>query len=173
MVVTLEKVSTFAIPRVSQLTQKTNQFNMTTKRYQDEDIRRFSEDKDIFMFSVKVEDKFGDNGLVGLAIVKKDKEIWLIDSFLLSCRVIARRVEETMLSYIFEEAVKEGVKTIIGSFISTHRNNPAKEFYKSNGFKLVEECEGSQKWQIGTEKKYNYPEIIKIIKGDVYEENPI
>lgn len=170
MVVTIEKANSFNIPRISQLTQKTNQFNMTTRRYLEEDINKFSESKNYLLFSIKVEDKFGDNGITGIAIVKKGEKKWIIDSFLLSCRVIGRRVEETMLAYILEEAENVGIKALIGEFIPTKKNIPAKEFYKKNGFKLIEEKENLQTWELIIDKEYNYPEFIKIVKGNLNRE---
>jgi len=166
MDVTIEKANSFNIPRISQLTQKTNQFNMTTRRYLEEDIKKFSQSKDFLIFSIKVEDKFGDNGLTGVAIIEKKKEKWIIDSLLLSCRVIGRRVEETMLAYILEEAKKEKAKTLIGEFIPTKKNIPAKEFYENNGFNLIEEKDGRQLWEFPIEKEYKYPDFIKIVKRD-------
>ncbi|MFH1606873.1 MAG: HAD-IIIC family phosphatase [Nanoarchaeota archaeon] len=164
MIVTIEKATSFTIPRISQLTQKTNQFNMTTKRYMEEDVKKNSDNKDFLVFSIKLEDKFGDNGITGVAIVEKKNKVWVIDSFLLSCRIIGRQVEETMLAYIIEEAKKENVKTLIGEFITTKKNIPAKDFYKKNGFKLIEKTNELQKWQYKTNQKYNYPKFIKVIK---------
>jgi len=164
MVVTIEKATNFIIPRISQLTQKTNQFNMTTRRYLEGDIKKFSENKDYLVFSIKVEDKFGDNGITGMAIVKKETENWLIDTFLLSCRIIGRRVEETMLAYIVEEAKKKRIKTLIGQFIPTKKNIPAKDFYEKNGFRLIEENENTEKWGYKIKNEYNYPNFIKVIK---------
>lgn len=164
MVVTIEKANSFNIPRISQLTQKTNQFNMTTKRYLEEDIKKFADSNKYLVYSARVEDKFGDNGIIGVVIVKKEEKKWIIDSFLLSCRIIGRRVEETMLAYILEEAKKESVNTLIGEFILTKKNIPAKEFYKKNGFKLIEEKESLQIWAFQVEKIYKYPEFIKIVK---------
>lgn len=141
MVITIEKASNFTIPRISQLTQKTNQFNMTTRRYLEEDIKRFANSEDHLVFSVKAEDKFGDNGTIGAAIIKKEAAAWIIDSFLLSCRVIGRQIEETMLAYILDEAKRKNVKTLIGEFIPKKKNIPAKDFFNKNGFKLMEENE--------------------------------
>lgn len=164
MVVTIEKANFFTVPRLSQLTQKTNQFNMTTKRYLEEDIKEFSNSDNHLIFSIKVEDKFGDNGITGMAIVDKKDEIWEIDTFLLSCRVIGRRVEETMLAYILEEARKEKVKKLIGKFIQTKKNIPAKGFYEKNNFKLIENKSDLQKWEYSVENTYDFPEFIKVIK---------
>ena len=164
MVVTVEKASSFNIPRISQMTQKTNQFNMTTRRYLEEDIKKFSENSNFLIASIKVEDKFGDNGITGAAIVEKKVDEWRIDTFLLSCRVIGRRVEETLLAYILEEARKENAKALVGEFIPTKKNAPAKDFYKNNSFKLTNETEELQSWEFDAAKEYPYPDFIKTIK---------
>ena len=164
MVVTIEKASPFNIPRISQMTQKTNQFNMTTRRYLEEDIKKFSENNNFLVASIRVEDKFGDNGITGAAIVEKEEDRWRIDTFLLSCRVIGRRVEETLLAYILEGARKENVNLLIGEFIPTKKNAPAKGFYKNNSFKLANEIEEKQIWEYDVPKEYPYPGFIKTIK---------
>ena len=164
MIVTIEKANSFNMPRISQLTQKTNQFNMTTKRYLEEDIKKFFESDNFIVVSINVKDKFGDNGVTGVAIVKKGKEIWMIDTFLLSCRIIGRRVEETLLAYILKEARKENAKVLVGEFIPTKRNAPAKDFYKNNNFKLVKEGDEKQIWEYGIAKEYKFPDFIKVIE---------
>lgn len=163
MVVTIEQADSFAIPRISQLTQKTNQFTMTTKRYSEEDIERMTEDENYMVFSVKVKDKFGDNGITGAVIIKKDGERWVIDSFLLSCRIIGRRVEEAILAYILTGAKKENAATLVGAFIQTKKNAPAKAFYEKNGFKLVEDKEDGQVWEFPVDQEYRYPDFVTIM----------
>lgn len=165
MTVTIRKVNSFAMPRISQLTQKTNQFNMTTRRYLEENIKKFSEDRNFLVVSVKVEDKFGDNGIVGAAIVKKQKTCWVIDTFLLSCRVIGREIEKALLEYIIEKARGGKVKKIIGEFIMTEKNAPAKEFYRNSGFELIKKDKDVEHWEYGIARKSKYPDFIKIIKG--------
>ena len=164
MVVTIEKASSFNIPRISQLTQKTNQFNMTTRRYLEEEIKKFSESSNFLIASIRVEDKFGDNGITGAAIVEKKGDKWRIDTFLLSCRVIGRKIEETLLAYILKEAKKENVKVLDGEFIPTKKNAPAKDFYKNNNFKLTNETEELQSWEFDAAKKYPYPDFIKVVE---------
>ncbi|HLD38167.1 MAG TPA: hypothetical protein VJA20_01875, partial [Candidatus Nanoarchaeia archaeon] len=81
----------------------------------------------------------------------------------LSCRVIGRAIEKVMLARIIEQAKKEGVKTLIGEFIPTAKNSPAKDFYKDNGFKLAEKKEEFQKWNFELSvSNFNYPDFIKI-----------
>lgn len=127
-------------PRIAQLTQKTNQFNLTTKRYTEEDILNFMSLKEYLVCSLKVEDRFGDYGLTGAAIIDK-KEIgrWKIDSLLLSCRVLGKEVEFSFMKEIISMARKENVKEITASYIETKKNAPAKEYLKNAGFTLVEE----------------------------------
>lgn len=134
--VKIKKADDFTIPRISQLTLKTNQFNLTTRRYQEEDIRKLAKDEKKLVGCAQVEDKFGDNGITGVYIVNKDNpQEWMIDTFLLSCRVIGRGVEEGILNHIIEKAKKEGVKKIKGQYIPTKKNKPAENFFPSCGFK--------------------------------------
>jgi len=162
-VVTIEKANSFNIPRISQLTQKTNQFNMTTRRYLEEDIEKFSKGNGFIVVSVKVEDKFGDNGITGAAIVEKGTDKWRIDDFLLSCRVIGRKVEETLLAYILNEAKKGKAKILVGEFISTKKNAPARGFYKNNGFNLAKKENNNEEWEYDVEKGYTPPSFIRVV----------
>jgi len=132
----IKQTNEFTIPRISQLTLKTNQFNLTTKRYQEEDIRKFSKDETKMIGCAQVEDKFGDNGITGAYIVNKDNsDEWTIDTFLLSCRVIGRGIEDGILDYIIKKAKEEGIKKIKGEFIPTKKNKPAENFLSNFGFK--------------------------------------
>lgn len=158
------KADKFTIPRVAQLIQKTNQFNMTTRRYTQEEVEKFVNSDGHLVLSVTVKDKFGDNGLTGAAIIKKRREEWFIDSFLLSCREIGRRVEDAVLAYIFEEAKKEGVKTISGEFVMTKKNAPAKDFYKERGFLLNKKEEDGETWACETKKAIPCPDFIEIVR---------
>lgn len=161
-VLTIEKATPFTIPRISQLTQKTNQFNMTTRRYLEEDIKQFAESSSVHIISVKVEDKFGDNGITGVAIVKKGEEEWKIDTFLLSCRVLGRKVEEAIIAYIIEQAKKDNARTLSGEFISTKKNAPAKSFYKANGFNYKKMEKDNEIWVYELNKEYPFPDFIQI-----------
>lgn len=164
MVATIEKANSFNIPRISQLTQKTNQFNMTTRRYTEEYINKFSKSDNFLVLSVKIEDKFGDNGITGAVIVEKGTDSWRIDTFLLSCRVIGRKVEEVLLAYLMQQAINEDIKVLMGEFIHTKKNAPALEFYKNNGFKLASKGSDTEIWEYDLAKKYKSPDFIKVIK---------
>lgn len=156
--VSIKKPDKFTIPRISQLTLKTNQFNLTTKRYQEEDIQRFSQDQKFLVGCAQVEDKFGDNGITGVFIVRRDdpKE-WTIDTFLLSCRIIGKEVEKGILGHIFNKARESGVERIKAQFISTKKNKPIEDFLPRCGFKK----EGNY-WIYSLASKFEAPNYITI-----------
>jgi len=165
MEVTIKKADSFTIPRISQLTQKTNQFNMTTRRYLEENILKFSKDNSFIVLSVTVVDKFGDNGIVGCAIIENKGVKWRVDTFLFSCRVIGRYIENLLLSYIINAAKKQNAKILVGEFIESKKNAPARNFYKENGFKLVEKKDQIEYWEYDISKFYSSPDFIKLIEG--------
>lgn len=166
MVVTISEANDFSIPRISQLTLKTNQFNMTTRRYKEEQLKRFIADEKFLIKSIKVEDKFGDNGISGVLIVEKSSGKWRIDTFLLSCRVIGRCVEEAILAYLLDKSRIAGVSTLVGEFIPTKKNIPAKEFYQKNGFSLSNRNEELEIWTYNIAQEYNFPNFIEIAEDD-------
>ena len=127
----------FTIPRIAQLVLKTNQFNLTTNRYKEEDIQKFAQDKKMLVGCAQTEDKFGDNGITGVFIVKKNTNYseWTIDTFLLSCRVMGRGIEDAIMEYILNEARKEGIAKVRGQYIPTKKNKPCEQFLPNLGFK--------------------------------------
>ncbi len=145
-VLTVEKAGESNLARIAQLTQKTNQFNMTTRRYLEEDIKRFGASASHRVYSFRLEDKFGDLGIIAAVILEKQKSGWRIDTFLMSCRVLGRMVEESILAFMQQLAEKEGDGTLTGEFISTEKNAPARDFYKQQGFKLEKQEGNTQIW---------------------------
>jgi FkbH-like protein len=110
-------VSAATLARVSQLTQKTNQFNLTTRRYTEEQIAKMAASPEWRVRWIRVRDTFSDNGLVGVAILHLQGSTWEIDTFLMSCRVIGRTVETAFLAHLIEEAEAGGGKRIQGWFL--------------------------------------------------------
>ena len=156
--VNIKNADDFTIPRISQLTLKTNQFNLTTRRYQEEDIRKFSQDSKKIVECAQIEDKFGDNGITAAYIVNKDNEQqWTIDTFLLSCRVIGRGVEDGILSHIIEKARKGGISQVRGEYIKTEKNQPAENLFADFGFKK----EGDF-WIFDTNDQFKKPKHLLI-----------
>jgi FkbH-like protein len=137
MEVIIKNSDAFAIPRIAQLTQKTNQFNLTTKRYTESQIEKFSRSPDWCVRYLEVKDRFGSNGIVGVAILHFNGETAVIDSFLMSCRIIGRSVEEVFLLDCIECAKDRNCKTITGQYIPTKKNEIVKEFYEKQNFTLL------------------------------------
>ena len=155
------------LERVAQLTQKTNQFNMTTKRYSIQQIKKMVEDPGWSVFAFRIRDRLGDNGIVGVTIVSHKGEEFEIDTFLMSCRVIGRTVETAMLDIVVGEVIRQGVNRITGWIFPTKKNIPARDFYRKHGFSLVEEKEGAVRWELGlSDNKIECPQWIKVVKTE-------
>lgn len=122
--------------RVVQLLNKTNQFNLTTIRYSKKQIVNMNHDDTIDIFTVYSADRFGDNGLVGVLICRKEEDSVIIDSFLMSCRVMGRKLEHVILSEI-TMYYKGKAKKLVASYIKTAKNIPVENLYEELGFKLT------------------------------------
>jgi FkbH-like protein len=156
--VLIKNSNEFTIPRISQLTLKTNQFNLTTKRYQESDIKKFSENENYFIGCVQVIDKFGDNGITGVFIINKDNpKEWLIDTFLLSCRVMGREVEKGIIGYIINKAKENGVELIKAQFIPSQKNKPIENFLPNCGFQKYGDY-----WTYSLKEKFIIPECLQV-----------
>ena len=125
----------FAIPRVAQLTQRSNQFNLRTVRYTEEEIRKISDSSDHITRSYTLEDKFGDYGLICVLILKADGHSLFIDTWIMSCRVLKRNMEHFVLNDIVELAGKNGYDMIVGEYLPTAKNELVKDHYKDLGFR--------------------------------------
>jgi len=142
----LELVTNLTLARVAQLTQKTNQFNVTTRRYSETQIAEMSKQRGWHIFSIKVRDRFGDHGLVGVAITRDEGEQSEIDTFLLSCRVIGRSVETALLAHLAKSAAERGCRSLIGWFLPTKKNAPARDFYRQHGFVEQQKSDAGTLW---------------------------
>jgi FkbH-like protein len=144
----LEPVSDLTLARVAQLTQKTNQFNLTTRRYTEPQIAEMAKQPEWHIFSIRVRDRFGDHGVVGVAIAHDEGEQCEVDTFLLSCRVIGRTVETALLAHLAESAAQRGRKRLAGWFLPTKKNAPARDFYRQHGFERQETNSTGSHWTL-------------------------
>lgn len=149
MRVTVGLIGTETMTRVVQLLGKTNQFNLTTRRHTAADVERMLRDGGIGLWA-RVADKFGDNGLVGVALAVRGETDgqWRVDSFLLSCRVIARKVEAAVLAVLSELVRERGGTALIGEFIPTAKNAVCKDFYPSLGFAPLPPAADALRWSL-------------------------
>jgi len=136
-------VSEEDIVRAAQLTQKTNQFNLTSRRYTEFDIRRMIESDDYLVLMSSMEDRFGDNGKIALMIIEKKGRRARIDTFLMSCRVMGRFIENQFVDYVENMLANMGVEEIEAEYIITKKSAPVKDFWDSLGYKRVKEEDGN------------------------------
>ncbi|MEO7534680.1 MAG: HAD-IIIC family phosphatase [Ferruginibacter sp.] len=130
-------VNTFTIPRAAQLSQRSNQFNLRTVRYTEADLEKIAHSPGYISFTVRLKDKFGDNGIISLIILKKDAQPSLfIETWLMSCRVLKRGVEDFILNRIVEMAATNHCETIIGEYLPSAKNALVKDHYAKLGFEL-------------------------------------
>ena len=163
------------IGRASQLTEKTNQFNFNTKRYKIADIKRLK--KNHLCFLVKLSDIYGDHGIVGFFILKKNKETLLVDLFLMSCRIMGRYLENWILNEIKKIAINNKKKNILFEFIPTKKNKELiNNFIKSNNLKKIKKknIEKIEKQNLKLENKFKAEYYIlntkqKITNLEIYE----
>ncbi len=145
MVSVVSGFTKFNTPRVAQLSQRSNQFNLRTVRYTDADIEALANDPNVIDLSFTLEDKFGDNGLIAVIIMKPlDKETLFVDTWFMSCRVLKRGMENFTLNMMVEKAKAAGFKNIIGEYLPTPKNKMVENHYLGLGFTKIEEAETSQ-----------------------------
>ena len=149
MVVEIDFADPVSIPRIAQLTQKTNQFNLTTRRYTEAEIDRLAADADADVVSLTLRDKVGEMGLIGVGILKYDAESAHIDTMLVSCRALGREVEDVFLSECLTLAQERGCKAAIGYFAPTRKNGQTADFYTRRGFQVHRHSEDEKSFIIG------------------------
>ena len=158
-------VEAASLPRAAQLTQKTNQFNVTTRRYSEADVARRMADAAWIVRIVSVRDRFGDNGIVGLVMAHRVGNTLDIDTLLLSCRVIGRTVETAMLAYLCDEARSFGVATIVGTVIASAKNEPARDIFRWHGFTEASNEDGTTRWHFDlTRGNVGWPDWFRVVE---------
>jgi FkbH-like protein len=159
MEIQFSKFDAIGRSRIVQLISKSNQFNLTTRRYNELDIKEFEENLNYFTRQIRLKDVFGDNGMIGVVICKKNSDSWEIDTWLMSCRVLGRQVEIAVLQDIVENAKRLGAVEIIGTYLSTKRNVMVKNHYEKLGFKQIKNSGSTgESWRL---------EISSYIKVDI------
>lgn len=144
------------LARITQLTNKSNQFNVTTKRFTPAEMEQTYKSANYIRLCGRLEDKFGDNGIVSVVIGKKQGETLDIELWLMSCRVLKRDMEYAMLDELVKAAKEQGIAEIIGNYYPTAKNGMVKNLFADFGFeKIAEDGEGNTKWQLFTEKYEN------------------
>jgi FkbH-like protein len=157
--------------RITQLINKTNQFNLTTRRYTEAEVASMETDHSTWTLQVRLVDKFGDNGMISVIICRLSSPgVWEIDTWLMSCRVLSRRVEECTMNIVVQHARKHGINTLIGKYLPTKKNAMVSEFYGRRGFTGIDQNRasvgaepGGTLWRldVGSYQAHDVPMIIE------------
>ncbi|WP_152058018.1 HAD-IIIC family phosphatase [Aliarcobacter butzleri] len=134
--------------RISQMTQKTNQFNLTTKRYTKIDIETFINNKNMSVISISVNDKFGDSGIVGLAILEFKNDLAMIDTFLMSCRVLGRNIEYKFMDIIVDILKEKNISEIKSKYLKTLKNEQVTDLYDRYGFEIIDQDDNQTRYRM-------------------------
>ncbi len=134
--------------RITQLINKTNQFNLTTRRYNDSSVAEFESDPSIVDLQIRLKDKYGDNGIICVLICKVSDSDMIIDTWLMSCRVLNRRVEDMILNVLIGIAKKRRLSRILGTYCPSDRNRIVSDLYSRLGFQLLVELSDRSEWHL-------------------------
>lgn len=151
------------VDRVLQLVNKTNQFNLTTRRYTMPEMERaLSGDKKVYSF--RVSDKFGDSGIVAVLIVDTEDEVPVMEEFTMSCRVMGRNIEYGLIDYVEKDLIRCGYDSLYASYIPTQKNRPVAGFYENLGYELEEEKDGEKRYRLDLHHRKERNFLLKFIE---------
>lgn len=146
--------------RIAQLTNKSNQFNLTTKRMTQAEVEQMAQDPGYITLYGKLKDKFGDNGVVSLVIGKKNGDTLELILWLMSCRVLKRDMEQAMLDTLVWQSRESGIRKLHGYYYKTAKNAMVKDFYGAMGFQKLSEKDGDSKWEYVIPEKYENKNLV-------------
>jgi len=162
MIAEIKTFSSIYLDRITQLTNKTNQFNLTTKRYTVGDIENIKANDDYIKIYGKLTDKYGENGLIAITIGRLEENLCHIDLWLMSCRVLKRDMEFAMLDELVQQCKKKGVINIIGYYYKSPKNNMVADLYKRFGFTKIHGDDKDTVWKLDIENYANKNKFIKV-----------
>jgi FkbH-like protein len=158
MTVKVDPLTAANATRVVQLLNKTNQMNLTTRRLTETELSAWSSAANRAVWAISVSDKFGSSGLTGILGLEEAGDACRIVDFVLSCRVMGRKVEETMAHIAVEWARARGLKTVIASYVATKKNQPCHEFWLRSGFKAA----AGREFEFDVGESYPLPACISM-----------
>jgi FkbH-like protein len=148
MVAEIRPFDSLTLPRVSQLVNKTNQWNLTTRRHPHELLARWADDPDVVTLSLRLEDRYADHGIVAVAVAFANGQALDIDTFLMSCRVIGRTIERTVLQHLVAEARRRGLTALRGRYVPTPKNALVSDLYLRLGFVQAGGDDHESHWEL-------------------------
>ena len=152
------------LSRIAQLTNKSNQFNLTTRRYSETELRRFSEDPDYITLCGRLSDRFGDNGIVSVVVGERKGDAVEIILWLMSCRVLKRDLERAMLDALVRRAQRAGAVCLRGFYIRTEKNGMVRELYRDLGFTFIRADGTDTVWELPLSNYEKRNHVIQMIE---------
>ncbi|HEV2444694.1 MAG TPA: HAD-IIIC family phosphatase, partial [Candidatus Sulfopaludibacter sp.] len=170
MTITFQPFNAIGRARIAQLINKSNQYNLTTRRYTEPEVAAMEPDQSLFTLQVRLADTFGDNGMISVVICRRaENETWEIDTWLMSCRVLGRKVEYMVLRKILEHARGAGIRSLRGVYIPTARNKLVEDHYARLGFtRESQEASGVTRWVLDVEGANPEEAPMKVISDGFY-----
>ncbi len=163
----IEGFRSMYIPRITQLTNKSNQFNLTTKRYTQQEIEKVGHDKNHICLYGRLIDKFGDNGIVSVVIGRIENSALHIELWLMSCRVLKRDMEFAMLDSLVRECQQRNINKIYGYYYKTKKNAMVSSLFGQFGFEQLEADESRSKWKLDLSGYINKNKVIMVEEGEM------
>jgi FkbH-like protein len=175
MTISFARFDKAARSRIAQLINRSNQFNLTTRRYSESEIARMEDEAGLYTLQVRLADRFGDNGMISVIICRDRDDVWEVDNWIMSCRVLGRRVEEAVLAEIVAAAASAGKTAIVGSYIDSGRNSLVSDHYAKLGFTRDGGESGQTRWRLEV-AEFNPPALpfaakhrSRVIEGGIEE----
>lgn len=171
MVLHITPLDDFTRPRIVQLIHRTNQFNLTTRRHSEVDVRQMTPQRGYYVCSIRLEDRYGDNGTVGVAVLRltaddpafPGQRVAVLDTLLMSCRILGRNVEKMFLAHLGDYAAACGAVALVGEFSASAKNQMVADFYPRFGFARLPPQDSVQRWAFPlAERRLDRPPYISV-----------
>jgi FkbH-like protein len=158
------------LPRIVQLINKTNQFNLRTRRYTEQEVLAVIQQPGVLTLQLRLVDQLGDNGIIGIIIATPEQDCLKLDTWLMSCRVLGRQIEHATANLVVEEARKRGASRLLGEYLPTKKNGMVREHYQKLGFSRIAAGEdGSSQWVLSLADFYAFATSIVTTRSDAGE----
>jgi FkbH-like protein len=164
---TIERVADDTVGRAADLTQRTNQFNLNPRRYTPAELQALLAAADTEGYLFRVSDRFGDSGIIGFAVLETGGAEPVISQFLMSCRVLKRTIEDTVLAFLVDRARRAGRRDVTALAMETRRNEPAREFVEARGFvRSASPANGPAVYRLPAEKSVSFSKWVTLVTGE-------
>ncbi len=161
--VRVRKADRFSLPRLAQLTQRTNQFHLTLERYTEAELAKWLNQSDHQLYAIEVADRFGDQGISGAVGIRRSNSHWGIPLFLLSCRVLGKGVERAVLGTLIRWAKEDAVEELRCGYVPSDKNTPARRFLEEAGFSCVQKDRSLQSWRLELGHAPAVPAFVDVV----------